>query len=67
MLTKNLGDVFELSRNEQSFKLEMTNIAWKIFHVTPSDFAKIYMYDIIKSGVSLPIVFRSWYSYVNPK
>jgi len=56
MLTKNLGDVFELSRNEQSFKLEMTNIAWKIFHVTPSDFAKIYMYDIIKSGVSL--IFR---------
>jgi len=30
MLTKNLGDVFELTRNEQTFKLEMTNITWKI-------------------------------------
>jgi len=57
MLTKNLGDVLEQSRNEQSFKLEMTNIAWKIFHVTPTDFANIKMYDIIKS---LPIAFRSW-------
>jgi len=27
MLTKNLGDVFEQIRNEQTFKLEMTNIA----------------------------------------
>jgi len=26
MLTKNLGDVFEQTRNEQTFKLEMTNI-----------------------------------------
>jgi len=67
MLTKNLGDVLEQSRNEQTFKLEMTNIAWKIFHVTPTDFANIKMYDIIKSGVSLPIAFRSWYSCVNPK
>jgi len=67
MLTKNFGNVFEQSRNEQTFKLEMTNTAWKISHVTPSDFAKIKMYDIIKSGVSLPIAFRSWYSYVNPK
>jgi len=25
------------------------------------------MYDIIKSGVNLPIAFRSWGSYVNPK
>jgi len=25
MLTKDLGDVFEQTRNEQSFKLEMTN------------------------------------------
>jgi len=67
MLTKDLGDVFEQTRNEQSFKLEMTNIAWKIFHVTPSDFANIKMYGVTKSGVSLPIAFRSWYSYVNPK
>jgi len=43
MLTKNLGDVFEQTRNEQTFKLEMTNITWKIRHVTPSDFAKIKM------------------------
>jgi len=63
MLTKNL----EQSKNEQSFKLEMTNKAWKIPHITPSDLAKIKMYDIIKSGVSLPIVFRSWDSYVSPK
>jgi len=26
MLTKNLGDVFEQTRNEQIFKLEMTSI-----------------------------------------
>jgi len=25
------------------------------------------MYHIIKSGVNLPIAFRSWDSYVNPK
>jgi len=67
MLTKNLGDVFEQSRNEQTFKLELRNIAWEIFHVTPTDFANITMYDNIKSGVSLPIAFRSWYSYANPK
>jgi len=41
MLTKNLGDVFEQTRIEQTFKLEMTNITWKIPHVTPSDVAKI--------------------------
>jgi len=52
MLTKNHGDVFEQIRNEQTFKLEMTNITCKIPHVTPSDFAKFKMYDIIKSGVS---------------
>jgi len=40
----------------------MTKITWKIPHVTPSDFAKIKMCDIIKSGVN-----RSWDSYVNPK
>jgi len=67
MLTKNLGDVFEEIRNEQTFKLEMPNIAWKISHVTPSDFAKIKMYDIVKSGVNLPTAFRSWCSYVNPE
>jgi len=67
MLTKNLGDVFKQIRNEQTFKLEMTNITWKIHHVTPSDFEKFKMYDIIKSGVNLPIAFRSWYSYVNAK
>jgi len=67
MLTKNLGDVFEQTRNEQSFRLEMTNITWKIPHVTPSDFVKIKMYDIIISAVNLPIAFRSWDSYVNPK
>jgi len=33
--------------------LEMMNITWKIPHVTPSDFAKIKMYDIIKSGVNV--------------
>jgi len=37
MLTKNLGDVFEQTRNEQTFKLEMTKITWKIPHVTPSN------------------------------
>jgi len=59
MLTKNLGDVFEQIRNEQTFKLEVTNIAWKISHVTPSDFSKIKTYGFIKSGVNLPIAFRS--------
>jgi len=32
----------------------MTNTTWKIPHVTPSDFSKIEMYDILKSGVNLP-------------
>jgi len=50
MLTKNLGDLFEQTRNEQAFKLEMTNITWKIPHVTASDFAKFKMYDVIKNG-----------------
>jgi len=67
MLTKNLCDVFEQTRNEQTFKLEMTSLTWKIPLVTPSDFAKIKMCDIIKSGVNLPIAFRSWDSYVIPK
>jgi len=67
MLTKGLGDVFEQIRNEQTFKVELTNITWKIPHVTPSDFENIKCYDIIKSGVNLPIAFRSWDSYVNPK
>jgi len=48
MLTKNLGDVFEQSRNEQTFKPEMMNITWKIPHVTPNDFAIIKMYDMKK-------------------
>jgi len=43
----------------------MTNVAWKIPYVPLSDIAKIKMYDIIKIGVSLPIEFRSWYSYAN--
>jgi len=43
----------------------MTIITWKMTHVTPSDFGKIKMYDIIKSRVNLPIAFRSWDSYVN--
>jgi len=59
MLTKNLGDVFEQTRNEQTFKMEMTNITWKIPYVTPSGFAKIKIYDIIKSGVNLQIAFRT--------
>jgi len=45
----------------------MTNITWKIPHVTPSDFAKFKMYDIIKSGVHLVIAFQSWELYVYPK
>jgi len=59
ILTKNLGDVFEQARNEQTFKLEMKNITWKVGHVTPSNFAKYKIYDIIKSGVNLPTAFRS--------
>jgi len=43
MLTKNLGDMFEPTRNQQTSKLEMTNI-------TPRNFAKIKVYYIIKSG-----------------
>jgi len=45
----------------------MTIKTWEIPHVTPSDFAKIKMYGINKSGVNLPIALRSWDSYVNPK
>jgi len=40
MLTKNLSDVFEQTRNKKTFKLEMTHITWKIPNVTLSDFAK---------------------------
>jgi len=65
MLTKNLGDVFEQTRNKQTFKLEVTNTTWKVPHATTSDFAKTKMCDIIKSIVNQPI--RSWDSYVNPK
>jgi len=50
----------------KTIKLEMTNVTWKIPNVTPNDFPKIKMYDIIKGGVNLPIPFRSWYSYANP-
>jgi len=57
----------EQTRNEQTFKLEITNKIWKIPHVTLSDFTKIKMYDIIKSCVNLPITFQSWDLYVNPK
>jgi len=55
------------SEMNKTFKLEVTNITWKFYHLTPSDFAKIKMYDIINSGVNLPIAIRSWDSYVNPK
>jgi len=49
MLTKNLGDVFKPIRNEQTSKLDMTNITLKIHHFTPSELAKTNMYDNIKS------------------
>jgi len=39
----NLGDVFEQTRNEQTFTMEMTNLARKVAHVTPSNFAKMKM------------------------
>jgi len=45
----------------------MTNVTWKDRHVTPSDFANTKMHDIIKNGVNLQVVFRSWYSHANPK
>jgi len=48
MLVKNLSDVFEQTGNEQTFKLEMTSITWKITHVTPSDFAKIRCTILLK-------------------
>jgi len=57
----------EQTRNEQTFKLQITNKTWKIPHITLSDFTKIKMYDIIKSCVNLPIAFQSWGLYVNPK
>jgi len=34
MLTKNFGNVFEQTKNNQTFKLEMTNVTWKVIHVT---------------------------------
>nr|XP_044250259.1 uncharacterized protein LOC123003054 [Drosophila takahashii] len=67
LLTKNLDDVYVKNKANHTYVLEMTNISWKIPHVTPSDAAKIKMYDIIKSGVNLPIAFRSWDTYINPK
>jgi len=41
MLTKNLGDAFEQTKNEQTFKVEPMNITWKIPQITPSDLKKI--------------------------
>jgi len=45
----------------------MTNITWKIPHITSSDSTKIKIYCIIKRGTNLPIAFRSWDTYINPK
>jgi len=48
MLTKNLGDVFEQSRNEQTFKLEMTNLTWNISHVTSAILQKLRFTLLLK-------------------
>jgi len=40
MLTKNLGDVLEQSRNKHTFKLEMKNITWKILQSYSERFCK---------------------------
>jgi len=51
------------SEMNKTFKLKISKITWKIPHATPTDFAKIKMDDFIKSGVSIPIAFRSLDSY----
>jgi len=48
MLTENLGDVFEQTRNKQTFELEITNIKLKIRHVTPTDLQKLRCTILIK-------------------
>lgn len=67
LITKNMDDVYLQEVSNVKYQMEITNITWKIPHVTPSDSAKIKMYDIIKSGGNLPIAFRSWDTYINPK
>jgi len=72
LISKNFNDVLEQDKFENTqlvgkYHLNMTNITWKIPHITPSDSTKIKMYDIIKSGTNLPIAFRSWDTYINPK
>jgi len=62
--------VFEQTRNDQTFKLEMTNITWKIPHITPSDFAKIILLKVVltyqsHSRVGIHILIPNWGMGVN--
>jgi len=43
VLIKNLGGVFKQSRNEQTFKLEMTNVVWKISHKLRATLQKLLL------------------------
>lgn len=49
-----------------NFKLSIANIIWKVPHISLKDQAKLQMMNVIKSGNSLPIAFRSWDCYINP-
>jgi len=57
MLTKNLGDVFEQTRNEQTFKLEMTNmenlsqityLSWKFTYILSHFHMTIWMLILVR-------------------
>jgi hypothetical protein len=67
LISKNMNEVYETAHGNNNFRMEMLSITWKIPHITPSDSAKIKLYDIIKSGANLPLAFRSWDTYINPK
>lgn len=51
---------------DESVKLQIKNISWRIPHVHVSDKSKIKIMKTIKDGTSLPLTFRSWDCHFNP-
>lgn len=47
--------------------LNITNVSWRIPHIHLSDSSKLSMMKIIKSGVTIPLAFRSWDTHFYPK
>lgn len=66
LMSKTMENSFYSDIGAAKFKLTINNIIWKIPHISLNDQAKLQMLNIIKSGNSLPISFRSWDCYTNP-